>query len=129
VGPVLLFAVGYYIFRVTNLQKHRFREDPARPIWGKTPEYIQTEQGNKLLLSGFWGWSRHFNYVGDLLMAGAWSLPCLFGSLLPYFYPIYFAVLPVHRERRDFRRCSRAYGEDWKRYCSLVRWRILPGIY
>jgi delta14-sterol reductase len=62
-------------------------------------------------------------------MAAAWSLPCLFGSLLPYFYPIYFAVLPVHRERRDFRRCSRAYGEDWKRYCSLVRWRILPGIY
>jgi delta14-sterol reductase/lamin-B receptor len=125
----LLFAAGYLIFRITNLQKHRFRVDPERPIWGKTPEYIQTEQGNKLLVSGFWGWSRHFNYVGDILMALAWSLPCLFGSLLPYFYPVYFSILLIHRERRDFNRCYAKYGKDWEQYCRRVRWRILPGIY
>ena len=45
--------------------------------------------GGKLLVSGFWGWSRHFNYVGDILMALSWSLPCAFGSVVPYFYPIY----------------------------------------
>lgn len=126
---VLLFTAGYLIFRITNLQKHRFRIDPGRPIWGKKPEYIQTEQGNKLLVSGFWGWSRHFNYVGDILMALAWSLPCLFGSLLPYFYPVYFSILLVHRERRDFNRCYSKYGKDWEQYCGRVRWRILPGIY
>lgn len=125
----ILFAAGYLIFRITNLQKHRFRQDPSRPIWGKEPEYIQTKQGNKLLVSGFWGWSRHFNYVGDILMALAWSLPCLFGSLLPYFYPIYFTLLLVHRERRDFVRCGKKYGEDWEMYCRKVRWRIMPGIY
>jgi len=126
---VLLFAAGYLIFRMTNLQKHRFRQDPNRTIWGKQPEYIQTAQGNKLLVSGFWAWSRHFNYVGDILMAAAWSLPCLFASLLPYFYPLYFTILLVHRERRDFNRCGSKYGKDWQRYCQRVRWRILPGIY
>jgi protein-S-isoprenylcysteine O-methyltransferase Ste14 len=128
-GFALLFTAGYLIFRITNLQKHRFREHPQRPIWGKPPEYIQTEQGSKLLVSGFWGWSRHFNYVGDILMAVAWSLPCLFGSLLPYFYPLYFAILLVHRERRDFSRCTSKYGKDWQQYCKRVRWRILPGLY
>jgi protein-S-isoprenylcysteine O-methyltransferase Ste14 len=126
---VLLFTAGYLIFRITNLQKHHFRQDPHRTIWGKKPEYIQTAQGNKLLVSGFWGWSRHFNYVGDILMAAAWSLPCLFASLLPYFYPLYFSVLLIHRERRDFNRCRAKYGKDWERYCQRVRWRILPGIY
>ena len=122
--------LGLYIFRAVNLQKHKFRKDPedAR-IWGKKVEYLQTEQGGKLLLSGFWGWSRHFNYVGDILMALSWSLPCLFGSALPYFYPIYFAILLIHRERRDHKFCSKKYGDDWKRYCERVRWRIVPGIY
>jgi len=126
---VLLFAAGYLAFRLTNLQKHRFRENPDRPIWGRKPQYIQTRQGSKLLVSGFWGWSRHFNYVGDIAMALAWSLPCRFGSLLPYFYPIYFTALLVHRERRDFRRLSAKYGADWDQYCRRVRWRILPGLY
>ena len=80
-------------------------------------------------MSGFWGWSRHFNYVGDILMALSWSLPCLFDSILPYFYPIYFAILLIHRERRDNKFCSKKYGTDWDRYCERVRWRIIPGIY
>ena len=125
----LVFAAGYLAFRLTNLQKHRFREDPERPIRGRKPEFIQTRQGNKLLVSGFWGWSRHFNYVGDVLMATSWSLPCLFGSALPYFYPIYFTALLIHRERRDFKRCSLKYGAEWQEYCRRVRWRIVPGIY
>ncbi|MGB5811815.1 MAG: DUF1295 domain-containing protein [Polyangiales bacterium] len=132
-GAVLIIAVnflGLYIFRAVNSQKHNFRKDPENAvIWGKKAEYFETEQGNKLLLSGFWGWSRHFNYVGDILMALSWSLPCLFGSALPYFYPIYFAVLLIHRERRDHGFCSKKYGADWGRYCEQVRWRIIPGIY
>lgn len=122
--------LGLYIFRAVNLQKHRFRRDPENArIWGRPVEYMQTEQGGKLLVSGFWGWSRHFNYVGDILMALSWSLPCLFGSALPYFYPIYFAILLIHRERRDNHFCSVKYGADWARYCERVRWRIIPGVY
>ena len=127
---VALNMLGLYIFRAVNLQKHRFREDPENAtIWGKPVEFIETAQGGKLLVSGFWGWSRHFNYVGDILMALSWSLPCLFGAVLPYFYPIYFAILLIHRERRDHNFCAKKYGADWERYCERVRYRIIPGVY
>lgn len=130
VGIIALNVLGYLIFRLVNLQKNEFRKDPENAIiWGKKAEYIETERGSKLLLSGFWGWSRHFNYVGDEMMALAWSLPCGFGAIGPYFYPIYFGILLLHRERRDNHMCQEKYGKDWDHYCQKVRWRIIPGVY
>jgi len=127
---VLLGLAGVTLFRLSNLQKHRFRSDPdGLSIWGEPAEFIETHHGNRLLVSGFWGWSRHSNYLGDWLLGLAWSLACGFGSLLPYFYPIYFAFLLIHRERRDHERCAAKYGEGWDRYCRRVRWRIVPGLY
>jgi protein-S-isoprenylcysteine O-methyltransferase Ste14 len=128
-GIVILNCAGYYIFRAVNIQKHKFRKDPERPIWGKKPEFIRTAHGSLLLISGWWGVGRHLNYLGDLMMALAWCLPCGFGSVLPYFYIIYFTILLVHRERRDHVTCAAKYGADWDAYCAKVRWRILPGIY
>ena len=37
---------------------------------------IPTATGRRLLVSGWWGFVRHPNYLGDLIMAFAWSLPC-----------------------------------------------------
>lgn len=37
---------------------------------------IHTSAGKSLLVSGWWGFVRHPNYLGDLIMALAWSLPC-----------------------------------------------------
>ena len=51
------------------------------------------------------------------------------GILITYFYVLYFAVLLVHRERRDDEKCHRKYGEAWVKYKSIVRSRIIPGIY
>ncbi len=126
---VALNIVGYTIFRGTNIQKHKFRKDPNTPIWGKKAEYIKTTTGSLLLTSGWWGIARHLNYFGDLLMALAWCLPTGFGSILPYFYIIYFTILLVHRERRDHEMCAEKYGKDWDAYCEKVRWRIVPGLY
>ena len=129
VGLVLLNFAGYAIFRGANLDKHRFRRDPTRPIWGKPPEYIKTARGALLLKSGWWGLSRHMNYFGDLLMALAWCLPCGFGSPLPYFYFAFSTGLLIHRERRDHRLCAERYGEDWAAYCKAVPYRIVPWVY
>lgn len=130
VAAILLLGLGgFFIFRTSNLQKHRFSNDPMAPIWGKKPEFIQTEQGRLLLVSGWWGIARHANYLGDWLMGLAWSLCCGFGRILPYFYPIYFAILLLHREWRDSSHCAKKYGSDWRRYTDRVRWRIIPGIY
>lgn len=51
------------------------------------------------------------------------------GIVFTYLYAVYFAVLLVHRERRDDAVCSEKYGEDWERYKKIAGWRIVPGIY
>lgn len=51
------------------------------------------------------------------------------GMAITYFYIVYFAVLLVHRELRDEEKCIRKYGDDWKRYREIVKYRIIPGIY
>ena len=39
-------------------------------------------------------------------MALAWSLPTAFDTPLTYFYVVYFAVLLIHRQRRDDEKCQ-----------------------
>ncbi|KAM5247017.1 delta(14)-sterol reductase TM7SF2 isoform 1-T1 [Ctenodactylus gundi] len=92
-------------------------------------ETIPTATGRRLLVSGWWGMVRHPNYLGDLIMALAWSLPCGVSHLLPYFYLLYFTVLLVHREARDERQCLQKYGRAWHEYCQRVPYRIMPYIY
>lgn len=123
-----LKALGLYIFRASNLQKDTFRGRPADPSV-KNLAFIQTQRGTRLLAEGWWGMARHVNYLGDWLMGVAWCLPCAFGSPVPYFYAAYFAVLLIHRERRDDHKCAVKYGADWDKYRTRVPWRIVPGVY
>ncbi|KAH6689462.1 ergosterol biosynthesis ERG4/ERG24 [Plectosphaerella plurivora] len=51
------------------------------------------------------------------------------GMLFTYFYAAYFAFLLVHREGRDDAACAEKYGEDWNKYKTIVKWKILPGVY
>ncbi|XP_072978221.1 delta(14)-sterol reductase [Typha angustifolia] len=121
----LVFVIGYRVFREANKQKYVFKKNPKADIWGKPPKVI----GGKLLASGYWGISRHCNYLGDLILAFSFSLPCGASSVIPYFYPIYLFILLIWRERRDEARCSQKYKEVWVEYCKLVPWRIFPYVY
>lgn len=130
-GPVktaailILNCIGYYIFRDSNGEKNDFRN-------GKNPKglkYMTTAKGSKLLTSGWWGLSQHPNYMGDLLMALAWCLPTGFDTPITYFYPVYFAVLLIHRQRRDDEACHKKHGDDWVKYKKLVPYRIIPYVY
>ncbi|CAG8495955.1 3227_t:CDS:2 [Paraglomus occultum] len=125
---MILKAVGYVIFREANTEKNIFRNDPNDPRV-RHLKYITTKQGSRLLVSGWWGVARHINYFGDWLMAWSWCLPCGFDDIFPYFYVVYFAVLLVHREIRDETKCKNKYKKDWDRYCEIVKWRIIPGVY
>ncbi|KAJ5155468.1 hypothetical protein N7492_008271 [Penicillium capsulatum] len=51
------------------------------------------------------------------------------GMVFTYLYAVYFAVLLIHRARRDDALCLEKYGEDWERYRRIVRWKIVPGVY
>ncbi|OAL35693.1 hypothetical protein AYO20_05074 [Fonsecaea nubica] len=155
-GVLGVQGLGYYIFRGANNEKNRFRTNPNDPRVSHL-ETITTESGSKLLVSGWWGYARHINYLGDWTMSWSYSLPTGiagyiinkyqnpvtghvtrevvqgdargWGMIFTYFYVLYFAVLLVHREMRDEEKCRRKYGKDWERYCKRVRWRIIPGIY
>lgn len=148
-----VFAVGlagYALFRSVNEQKGRFRRFYSHPqsssfqrrrecclIWGKPAEYIvaryKTSDGkehtNLLLCSGWWGLSRHANYVGDLLVS--YSCCALVGSLrvVVWTYAIWMTLLLVHRCLRDEKRLADKYGDAWEEYCTRVRWRLVPGVW
>ncbi|NXX40656.1 LBR protein, partial [Tricholaema leucomelas] len=128
VAITILNCVGYYIFRSANSQKNNFRRNPADPKLAYL-KFIPTATGKGLLVTGWWGFVRHPNYLGDIIMALAWSLPCGFSHILPYFYVIYFICLLVHREARDEHHCKQKYGLAWEKYCQRVPYRIFPYIY
>uniref|UniRef100_A0A4W3JDQ6 Delta(14)-sterol reductase LBR n=1 Tax=Callorhinchus milii TaxID=7868 RepID=A0A4W3JDQ6_CALMI len=116
---IALNTVGYIIFRGANSQKNAFRRNPLDPKLAHL-KTIPTATGKNLLVSGWWGFVRHPNYLGDLIMALAWSLPCGFNHVLPYFYVIYFTCLLIHREARDEHQCRKKYGVAWDKYCQQV---------
>lgn len=124
-GLVLLYLVGFCLFRGANGQKHRFKTDPHSTIWGRPAEALD----GKLLVSGFWGVGRKLNYTGELCLYGAWTLTCGFASLVPYLLPAWLTLLLGHRAWRDERRCREKYGELWTAYCRRARFRMVPFIY
>ena len=70
-----------------------------------------------LLVNGFWGISRHINYLGEILMASGIILCTGYPALIwPWLYPLYYVLLLIHRQRDDDKRCALKYGELWKTY-------------
>jgi steroid 5-alpha reductase family enzyme len=124
---IATFSIGYFIFRVSNKQKHDFKADSTCLIWGRPAQTI----GGKLLISGFWGYARHINYLGDLIVGLSFSLPAWFGGcgLASFVYPIYLLVLLLHRDWRDDAKCCQKYKELWTEYTSKVPYRMLPWVY
>lgn len=107
-------------------------------IWGKKAKVLRVgyktgdgeTHGSLLLVSGFWGWARHVNYAGDLVLSFAMcAAASAGGDLLPWTYFAFMGVLLVHRCWRDEERCRVKYGEGWRTYCGEVRWVIFPGVY
>lgn len=155
-GVLAVQGLGYYIFRESNNDKNRFRTDPNDPRV-KHLQSMATHSGSRLLTSGWWGRARHINYFGDWIMSWSYSMPTGiagylinyyknpvtgnvtkevvqgdargWGMIFTYFYILYFAVLLIHRERRDEEKCKRKYGADWDKYTGKVTSRIVPGVY
>ena len=124
-GLTALYIVGFILFRGTNEQKHQFKDDPKKTIWGKVPEAIE----GRLLISGFWGVGRKLNYTGELCMYYAWSLTTGFHSFIPYLLPLWLTLFFPHRAWRDEARCKEKYGPLWDAYCRRAKFRMIPFIY
>jgi protein-S-isoprenylcysteine O-methyltransferase Ste14 len=130
VGCAALFFVGWSLARGANLQKFYFKTKPERTHFGPLPQRALEHGDRRVLISGFWGLSRHINYLGELLMACALAL-CLGypSSPWPWLYPLYYVLLLVPRQLDDDRRCAAKYGPLWDEYRRLVPKRIIPLIY
>ncbi|KPA84816.1 putative mitochondrial C-14 sterol reductase [Leptomonas pyrrhocoris] len=125
----LLALAGYSIFRGANTEKDRFRTNPQDPRV-RHLKVMKTSKGKSLIVSGYWGMCRHPNYVGDWLMAVGWASFSGTAAVLPYFHPIYFGILLMHRQLRDEQQMTEKYGEeDWKAFCKAVPYRLFPYIY
>jgi Delta14-sterol reductase len=122
---VVAYAFGFWLFRGANEQKHRFKETPNAPIWGRAPHSI----GGRLLVSGFWGVGRKLNYTGELVMYLSWTLLGGFHSWVPYVLPAWLLGLLAQRAARDDRRCRAKYGVLWDEYCRHARFRMFPFLY
>ncbi|XP_047509019.1 delta(14)-sterol reductase TM7SF2 [Pieris napi] len=123
-----LFLFGFVFMYVSNDIKHRFRKNPLDPTTVHL-DSMPTFHGKKLLLSNLWGFVRHPNYLGDIIMHIALALPGILSSrpvaALPALLPI---VVLIHRAWRDHCRCRRRYGAAWQRYCKRVPSLLLPKI-
>jgi hypothetical protein len=135
-SPVLLglaavvFFSGWCLARGANMQKFFFKLDPTHRFLGVIEPRVVADDRHALLCSGFWGVSRHVNYLGEILMATGLALSLGFPLAIgPWLYPLYYVVLLFPRERDDHRRCAAKYGALWDEYCRRVPRRIVPGIY
>lgn len=125
----VVFFAGWTLSRGSNLQKFTFKRDPERAFAGLVPRAFR-DRRRRVLYSGFWGLSRHINYLGEILMATGLALvlgwPLVLG---PWLYVAYYVALLVPRERDDDRRCAAKYGSLWEQYRQKVPWRIVPRVY
>jgi protein-S-isoprenylcysteine O-methyltransferase Ste14 len=126
----VLFFAGWILARGANLQKFRFKTEPERTSFGPFAQRALVSGDKRVLISGFWGVSRHVNYLGELLMASGLALSLGYpGSIWPWLYPIYYLGLLVPRQLDDDKRCAAKYGPMWDEYRRAVPYRIVPWIY
>ncbi len=125
-----IFFTGWVLSRGANLQKFTFKRNPEAKAFGVLNPRPLSANGRHVLTGGFWGLSRHVNYLGELLMASGLALSLGFPTHLgPWLYPLYYLVLLIPRQLDDDRRCAEKYGPLWDEYKKRVPYRIVPFVY
>lgn len=125
---VALFLCGYFISLKSSNIKYEFRRNPYNPKLAHV-ESIPTSKKKRLIISGWWGIIRHPNYLGDLIMCIAWTLPCGFNHFIPFCPLIFTIILFVVRAVQVDAECRQKYGPAWQCYTEKVRSRIIPYIF
>ncbi|XP_021341749.1 lamin-B receptor-like isoform X2 [Mizuhopecten yessoensis] len=129
IAIISLNVTGYWILRGSNSEKNNFRRNPKDPAFANYQTLPTQVKGKNLLVSGWWGMSRHPNYFGDIIINFSFALPTGFGCFLPYLNPLFLVMMLVDRERIDGEECRQRYGEAWDKYCEKVKYRIIPCVY
>lgn len=124
-----LFLCGWVLTRGANMQKYFFKTSPGRRFLWIQPEVI-SDGKRSLLANGYWGASRHINYLGEIIQAIAVALaPGYLGIWMVWLYPAYYIGLMLTRQADDDKVCRAKYGELWDQYKKKVKYKIIPFIY
>ncbi|ETI24359.1 hypothetical protein G647_03728 [Cladophialophora carrionii CBS 160.54] len=128
----------YWVWDATNSQKNRFRAKqsggavtrkafPQLP-WQtvENPKIITSENGGTILADGFYGYARKIHYTCDLFFALSWGAVTGFRSPFPWFYPVFFTAMIIHRTLRDIEKCRAKYGKAWEEYERQVPYLFIP---
>lgn len=125
----ILFLCGWVLTRGANMQKYIFKTSPDKKFLWIEPEVLSDGKLH-LLANGYWGVSRHINYLGEIIQAIAVALASgYFGIWMVWLYPVYYIGLMLTRQADDDRICRAKYGELWDRYTRKVKYKIIPYIY
>lgn len=110
--------------RGTLTKRNTFPQVPWQSI--KNPRKIETQTGDALLVDGWYGLARKVHYSCDAFFAICWGLITGFSSPFPWFYPVFFVGMIMHRAYRDIERCREKYGEAWVEYEKQVPYLFIP---
>ncbi|KAL8638867.1 MAG: hypothetical protein Q9228_004026 [Teloschistes exilis] len=128
----------YWIWDTCNSQKNRFKQEERGTLTERTavpqlpwqtvknPHVIKTQAGESILADGWYGYARKIHYTADMYFALSWALITGFHSPLPWFYPVFFAIMISHRAYRDIQKCEAKYGEAWQEYKRQVPYLFIP---
>ena len=124
-----LFLCGWAFTRGANMQKYFFKTAPDKKFLWIKPEVI-SDGKHSLLVNGYWGASRHINYLGEIIQAVAITLAVGYpGILVVWLYPAYYVGLLFSRQADDNKICKKKYGDLWDQYASKVKYKIIPFVY
>ncbi|KAL9049360.1 MAG: hypothetical protein Q9162_007256 [Coniocarpon cinnabarinum] len=131
----------YWVWDSCGAQKSSFRQrQRGTAITRKTfpqvpwmvlenPETISVKNGDDLLCDGWYKYARKIHYTADMFFALSWALITGFDSPFPWFYPVFFFLMIIHRASRDIARCRERYGEAWVEFERRVPYLFIPYVF
>ncbi|TEY68303.1 hypothetical protein BOTCAL_0121g00270 [Botryotinia calthae] len=132
------YLFAYWVWDTIGSQKNNFRAQEHGTLTGrnafpqlpwntiKNPKVIKTATGDSILIDGWYRYGRKIHYTCDIYFAIAWAVVAGFESPFPWFYPVFFTCMVLHRAHRDIQRCRANYGRSWEEYEKAVPYIFIP---
>ena len=135
---VITYLFAYWVWDTCASQKNNFRarqhgtaitratfpQLPWRTL--ENPKTIPVPGKDDLLCDGWYAYARKIHYTADIYFSLCWALVTGFGSPFPWFYPVFFLVMILHRVSRDLARCQERYGKSWLEFERKVPYLFIP---